>query len=158
MKNKSEHPDDKIPERLRRDMRELYSPPRGVPLEVDMAIVNGAEKRLSKRKGRRNILRWVATGAAAAVIIMALSVSDLWRSRQESSPVDPAKKTAQFVREDIDCSGRVDILDAFTLAKMVEKGGEMPGDWDMNADGVVNKDDVDSIANTAVKVQKGDRS
>ena len=54
------------------------------------------------------------------------------------------------VREDIDRNGRVDILDAFALARQIEAGSGRLPDGDINGDGVVDAGDVDAIALKAV--------
>lgn len=53
-------------------------------------------------------------------------------------------------RADFDRSGRVDILDAFKLAKSIESTKQFDTKCDINGDGLVNRSDVDSIAYVAV--------
>lgn len=57
-------------------------------------------------------------------------------------------------KQDLDRSGRVDILDAFYLARQIEKQLELQNQWDVTGDGNVNQKDVDAIASTAVRVRK----
>ncbi|QOV88910.1 dockerin type I domain-containing protein [Humisphaera borealis] len=74
------------------------------------------------------------------------------------SPASPATRPtvvdASFLRQDIDRSGRVDILDAFTVARGV-KTGKTAASWDANGDGVIDQRDVDQIAAIAVRVKGG---
>ena len=56
---------------------------------------------------------------------------------------------------DVDRNGRVDILDAFKLARHIESAGAVEGKWDMNGDGQVNREDVDIVAFAAVRLDKG---
>ncbi len=56
--------------------------------------------------------------------------------------------------EDVDQNGHGDILDAFQLAKMVQSTNPPDIRWDMNADGAVNREDVDIVANAAVNLRK----
>jgi len=49
----------------------------------------------------------------------------------------------------------VDILDAFKLARHVESAGAVEAKWDFNADGLVNRKDVDAVASAAVRLDKG---
>jgi hypothetical protein len=63
---------------------------------------------------------------------------------------------------DIDRNGRVDILDAFKLARQIESAGRTEANlslreqgWDMNGDGLVNRNDVDLVASAAVRLDKG---
>ena len=59
------------------------------------------------------------------------------------------------MREDFDRDGRVDILDAFALARRIEEGGESSRRWDLNEDGAVDRRDVDAIAMAAVSLERG---
>lgn len=60
-------------------------------------------------------------------------------------------------REDFDRNGRVDILDAFGLARRLE-GAAAPGpEWDLNGDGVVDRRDVDVMAMAAVRIAETPR-
>jgi hypothetical protein len=56
---------------------------------------------------------------------------------------------------DVDLNGRVDILDAFKLAKHIKAGIRPDTKWDINGDGAVNRSDVDAIARAAVRLDKG---
>jgi hypothetical protein len=95
-------------------------------------------------------------------------------TRAASMPLDP---------KDIDHNGRVDILDAFLLARQIKAGGQLGGDrlvlpgvapkagspktdlsrfsgpvspaWDFNGDGVIDQKDVDAVAMSAVKLKGG---
>jgi hypothetical protein len=62
---------------------------------------------------------------------------------------------AAEVASDIDHSGRVDILDAFKLARQIKAGLQPSEKWDMNGDGLVNRKDVDLVAFAAVRLDQG---
>ena len=80
-----------------------------------------------------------------------LSAPPGYAARDEFSSV----KAKQALRkQDLDRSGRVDILDAFYLARQIEKQLELQSQWDVTGDGTVNQKDVDAIASTAVRVRK----
>ena len=66
------------------------------------------------------------------------------------------RQTTTFAREDINHDGRVDILDAFQLARELESGAKPAAD--LNGDGVVDQRDADLIAARAVRLEKGGRS
>ena len=67
-----------------------------------------------------------------------------------------ALKTARaHISVDIDGNGRVDILDAFKLARDIESAEKTEMKWDINGDGFVNRSDVDFIAFAAVRLDKG---
>ena len=57
--------------------------------------------------------------------------------------------------EDFDGNGRVDILDAFALARLVETSAAVADDWDLTGDGAVDGQDVDVIAFAAVSLGRG---
>lgn len=68
------------------------------------------------------------------------------------------EEATSFAREDLNHDGRVDILDAFQLAREVRSGTTLPSNRDLNHDGVVDGRDADLIASDAVKLEKGGRS
>ena len=51
----------------------------------------------------------------------------------------------------------LDILDSFALARELKKGNPLPAYLDVNGDGVVNEQDVNSIASRAVALGKDNR-
>jgi len=158
MTDRTRHSDDdvgpKISRRFDATMKELFEPPVGVPPEVDRAILDRAYKHFRQvpaENGRRKVHRtWFwRVAAAAAVVILAFSL-DL-TTRVEQTPERSGK--AQAV--DIDQNGRVDILDAFKLARQIESAGPTKQDWDLNGDGLVDRHDVDVVAFAAVRLDKG---
>jgi hypothetical protein len=56
---------------------------------------------------------------------------------------------------DIDQNGRLNILDAFKLARNIEAGLHLERTWDINGDGLVNREDVDKVAFAAVSLDRG---
>lgn len=58
-------------------------------------------------------------------------------------------------RDDVNGDGRVNILDAFVLAKALETDGERDGEWDLSGDGRVDGADVELLARAAVSVSGG---
>jgi hypothetical protein len=123
-----------------------------VPAEIDRAIV--AEARAGFLRRRRF---WVAarsvgaTAAAAAAIVLAVVAV---RERRHALPAPVATTRGAAGVGDIDGSGRVDILDAFLLARRVRDGAATPAD-DVTGDGVVDQSDVDRVAGMAVSVGDG---
>ena len=63
-----------------------------------------------------------------------------------------------YVREDLNRDGRVDILDAFQLARQLQSGNDPGAGSDLNSDGEVDRRDVEIIAAQAVRLEKGGRS
>ena len=117
-----------------------------VPPEVDAAIFQRACEHLQSVAGGRRIIRLPRWLAAAAAIILAMIVAGVWFQKQSAPPA--------FVREDLDHNGRVDILDAFALARKVQQGA-VSLEFDMNGDGMVNSQDIDAVAAQAVKLKQG---
>ncbi|OHB78832.1 MAG: hypothetical protein A2Z25_24445 [Planctomycetes bacterium RBG_16_55_9] len=143
--------------KLSADLRALFKTLRSVPPEVDRAVYDRIHRHFAGVKssqGKYRRFRWAAlwkVAAAAAVVIFAFSL-DLTK-RSERVTQRPA--LAEIQAADIDLNGRVDILDAFTLARQIEKTGHVESRWDMNGDGLVDRRDVDTVALAAVRLDKG---
>jgi hypothetical protein len=163
MEHFDEDLDLKASPKLSAGLSALFEPQRPVPPEVDRAVLDRAHNhfvhRESAKSGRR--LRWVGlwkVAAAAAVVIFAFSL-DLTK---KSGPATDRSVPAGIQAIDIDQNGRVDILDAFKLARHIESAGPAEESlslrkqgWDINGDGLVNRDDVDIVAFAAVRLDKG---
>jgi hypothetical protein len=106
-----------------------------------------ARERLKRRGRPVPALRWAAAGAAACLLLAVFLALPTTRRAIEA----PAQmRTA--VQEDLDDNGRVDILDAFALARELESPQAPRKQWDMNGDGAVDGADVDVIAMAAVSL------
>ncbi|HUT28443.1 MAG TPA: dockerin type I domain-containing protein [Sedimentisphaerales bacterium] len=163
MATENQHFDENIDleagQKLSTDLKALFEPQGSVPPQVDRAIMDRANKRFVRR-GRRLVVRWAGSAAAAAaVIILVLLVDPSHKrtSRQAAESFDAGKTSlaAADLPPDIDRSGRVDILDAFKLARHIKAGGQPNKKWDMNGDGLVDRKDVDLVAFAAVRLDKG---
>jgi len=133
---------------FRKDLRALFDPPAGVPQQVDKAILDQARRRLAKPRRLIIPLRW-AVAAAAVIVFGVVLVS----TNHQSSIIDHQSRAESEV--DVDSNGRVDILDAFRLARDIESRGQADTKWDLNGDGVVDRKDVDIVAFAAVRLDKG---
>ncbi len=147
--------DLRIASKLSADLNALFEPKVGVPPEVDRAVMDRAHKHLAPlQSGKRRRLRihwgW-RIAAAAAVIILAFSL-DLTKQPDQTTDSFSLSK-AQAV--DIDRNGRVDILDAFKLARYIESADRTETEWDFNGDGLIDRSDVDVVAFAAVRLDKG---
>ena len=161
MTEKMEHFDEnldlKISPKLSSDLRALFESKQAVPPEIDRTIIHRVHQHFNREgttQTRQRRFRWVAfwkVAAAAAVIIFAFSL-DL---TQKPRPVTGPPVLASFEATDIDLNGRVDILDAFTLARQIENTGHIESEWDINGDGRVDHSDVDTVALAAVRLDKG---
>ena len=116
-----------------------------VPAEVDRKILS-----------RPTRPWWLPLYAAAAVmlavgaglIVFSTGIFDSPRAEQEMMAGAP---------EDIDNSGRVDILDAYLLAKKIKDGEPLDTAWDVDRSGKVDEDDVDYIAKQSVSLGRSGR-
>lgn len=145
--------DFQLSDEFKKDLGNLFKPGDSVPPEIDRAILDKATIRIFGRKKRYRIIRRIGTVAAtAAVIILAFSL-DLSKKPKTQAP---ATSLAQTVSFDIDQSGRVDILDAFKLARNIESNQTgIERGLDMNNDGTIDRKDIDTVALAAVALDKG---
>src|SRR5207248_655242 len=97
--------------RLTEDLRRLYGPAVHVPLGVDREVLRAARRGLRRSVTRVFLIRWAAGTAAAAALLTAAILT--WKPGHHVG-AGPARVLA---RADLDGSGRVDILDAFMLAR-----------------------------------------
>ena len=141
-------------ERLRDDLRFLYRRTPPVPPEIDRAVLSQGPPQGTQRLGRRVIRLRVAAAVAAALLLVATGVWLVPQLRSPSAPKDSGEVAGQAAAPSLDFDGskRVDILDAFWLARRIEAKGAMDSRWDLNGDGVVNQADVDIVARAAVRV------
>ena len=163
--------DDREPHisgRLGKDLRDLFQPPGSVPARVDKAILDQVHRRIAKPRRLVIRLQWAA-GLAAAAAVVVLGVV-LFKVVTPDSDPGPQSRLPRFARNDmirnpqssrpalaegradVDGNGRVDILDAFRLARDIEARGPADLRWDLNGDGRVDKDDVDLVALAAVRL------
>jgi len=146
--------DRHVSDRLRQDLRGLFEPPGAVPARVDKIILDQARRRLAKPRRLIIRLRWAA-GIAATAAVVTIGVI-LYQGPNHQSLIINHQSVAEG-RADVDGNGRVDILDAFQLARRVEARGPVAPQWDLNGDGRVDKDDVDLVARAAVRLGAGFR-
>jgi len=155
MTEKKEHFDEdldlRISPKLSEDFNALFKPQFSVPPELDRAIMDKAQQRLVQRHWRQRVFRHISLwriAAAAAVIIFAFSLN----LTQKPGPTTSQSNLVEAQAIDIDRNGRVDILDAFKLARHIESANRTDKKWDINEDGVVNGKDVDLVASAAVSL------
>lgn len=143
--------DLRISPKLSEDLNTLFKPQFSVPPELDRAIMDQANRRLVQRHWRHRIFHHISIwriAAAAAVIIFAFSLN----LTQKPGPSTSRSVLVGAQAVDIDRNGRVDILDAFKLARHIESANRTDKKWDINEDGVVNGKDVDLVASAAVSL------
>jgi hypothetical protein len=133
---------EELTTRLTRSLEPLAIPPERKRAVLDLARERAAAIRASAgRRPRRSlrVLAWAVPLAAAAVVALVFLVSGL------QPPATPAasESVAVAVPDDINGDGRIDILDAFALARAIEADAAA-GD----------RSDVDRVAMTAVAITK----
>jgi hypothetical protein len=124
-----------------------------VPPNVDEAVLSRARRHLSQAKRRstiRPLAPWVAL--AASIAMGAWLILTLPRFKSDSGPGELAGRKESVPRI------QVDIFDAFSLARLLERGQKVDLRFDFNGDGVVDRRDVEAMARQAVRLEKGGRS
>lgn len=140
--------DPLIPEELTADLRAVFTPSAIDTAQLDQRIQAGVEQQLgSPRRGNRLITtRWPL--AAAAGLLLAVT---LWALRPTPRQ-GPTPLKATQITHDVDANGRIDILDAFIVARALDHNQPTSPAWDVNADGAVDHADVTNIAQAAVSL------
>jgi hypothetical protein len=170
-------------ERAATDLGRLPAPI-PVPPEREAAILSMARERAAevRRKStvdsrqstaRRGTLWRVVPWAAAASLALVVG-GTIWLNRTSESEAPPpimatapkafrppgppaAPRVARVVAagpDDLNSDGRVDIVDAYLMARSIERGRSERA-WDRNRDGRVDRGDVDRIAFAVVSLRRG---
>ncbi|HVP11117.1 MAG TPA: dockerin type I domain-containing protein [Phycisphaerae bacterium] len=153
-RHSDDEPELRLPAGLVDDLKRLYTPPGTVPRGVDDAVGERAWRHCDGLRARRRIRWWGRIGVAAAAVFLIFFLRDVWQGpKVQPVALPPIVGLADFNRD-----GHINILDAFALARMLERGGPVDQTWDFNHDGVVDRADVDAIAMAAVRLDGGTTS
>ena len=153
-KHYDENLDLRVSQKFSEDLNILLKPQFSIPPEIDRAVMDKVCQQFARKHWSQRILRHIniwRIAAAAAVIILAFSLN----LTQKPGPTTSQSLLVEARVVDIDENGRVDILDAFKLARYVESAEHTEKKWDINGDGLINSNDVDLVASTAVRLDKG---
>jgi hypothetical protein len=151
----TDHDDDSnetpAPPRLIAALRRTQANRVFVPPATDDAVLRAAQNHFAPGKLRGSValthwFRWLAF-ATACLLLCAVAYR---LTRPGSFPA--------HAQEDLNRDGRVDILDAFQLARQLQARDNPATGPDLNGDGEVDQRDVEIIAAQAVKLEKGGRS
>ena len=126
-----------------RQVQGLYRKVGTVPPGRDRAILELARRELHRVKVRKLARPRLWWSAAAAALLVSAGVA-LW--------LPPGRDP-----RDIDRSGGVDIVDAYTLALRVRSGEPLDLRWDLNHDGVVDRKDAEVVAKESVSLARWTR-
>lgn len=168
--NPVESTEDLLSEDFKSFLGSRYGSSPAVSASVDEEILRLAKSHLPQKEsggsvGRWNVLFWVRAAAASSMVAAGLGsvmVLNQYALQEDGSAVAdrsgaPGMRAPDLVvrneprsAEDFDRSGRVDILDAFAVARMIRDGRNLDLRSDVNSDGRVDLEDVDLIANKAV--------
>ncbi len=132
-----------LPAKLSKELKSLYTSPRIIPSQVDDAILAAAHEHLASVTESRRIVQFPRWLAAAAVVALAAVLGSLLFFN---------RRLPEVAREDINRDGRVDVLDAFDLARGLQQGSAADRLFDINGDGVVDQEDIKTITRLAVKL------
>ena len=129
-----------------------------VPQSADSAVMAIIDRQVGERKRKASagrvfvFLRRVGAVAAAAAIVVGLGV---WFYPGSSGPAAKPVIVSVVTHEaDIDGDGKVDVVDAYLLARKL-KAGDVDIACDLNHDGSVDDKDVEVIAKLAVSLSEG---
>ncbi len=133
--------ESRLGDELRGELRSLEVE---APADADSAARAVVRNRAAeiRRAAFRSRRYWPAWAAAAALLLGLGS----WLA---------LSSTRRPLRGDVDGSGRVDIVDAYLLARRLETQGELEKHWDLTGDGRVNVSDVTAVAERSVSLSEG---
>jgi len=153
MNDRHSNDDLAAPPKLVAALQSRRQQPLFIPPTLDEAVLGAARRHLEKRPTPG--FRWLhlmPSFAAAVVLLIVLLVA------QFVARTGHRNTSESLARQDINHDGRVDILDAFALARQLKTGTSAGPELDINGDGVVDEKDAAAIAAQAVKLDRPGRS
>ncbi len=144
--------DEGGPPSLRSALSGLYGTGPAISRALDERVLGMAREQHARRIRMRWVMRY-AIGSVAAAAAVILVVINLPRNQGTS---ESGKAAAVAVAEDLNRDGKLDILDAYLLAKRLADQQPLAKEWDVNGDGVIIGKDVDAVALAAVKLKLED--
>ena len=150
-----------LPDSVKAGLKNRYGPVPAVPSEIDHAILADARRHFEQhgpatlrpaRRRRVSAWQWTAiasTVAAACVVLFTLRPPQPNQESRVAARWD-ASSLDDELRSDVDLNGRVDILDAFVMARQLRDGSTEARD--VNHDGRFDGLDIDLVAREAVKL------
>jgi len=150
-KNLDQWADQGGPPQLRAGLSSLFAAP-SIGRDVDDQIIAAVRQQAIARHRMRWVIRYAlgSVAAAAAVLLIAIKTS------HHDQPIVNHPAASVATADDLNHDGKLDILDAYFMARKVAAREPLTSEWDFNHDGTVDTKDVDVIAFSAVKLKGGD--
>jgi hypothetical protein len=145
--------DSPAPPKLIAALRQTQSRRVFVPRTIDESVLRTAREHLvpAQRRSPSAFTLWCRRLAIATACLLVCAAAYWLIQISQNRP-------QAFAREDLNRDGRVDILDAFLLARQLQSGDKPGPTLDLNGDGVVDHRDAETIAAQVVKLEKAGRS
>ena len=139
------------PPGLRVGLTSIYGSMPAIGRSMDERILNAVRQESIRRNRMRWVIRYAigSVAAAAAVILIAIKMT------HHDQPTINNSTASVATTEDVNHDGKLDILDAFLMARKVAANEPLTKEWDFNHDGTVDTKDVDVVALAAVKLKGG---
>lgn len=145
--------EDATPEPLLRALRALAPPAVG---SDPGSFLAEARRHFAAVRHRRRRMALAACSSAAALLLLAFAGWQWQASSRPEEDLSVASRSGPLVG-DLDRNNRIDILDAFALARALDRG-EAPGPGsasaDLSGDGRVDRADVEALARRAVALDR----
>ncbi|MBX2850579.1 MAG: hypothetical protein KTR15_02390 [Phycisphaeraceae bacterium] len=159
---------DTLPPAIIDALRDIDGPAVLPDAQRDADVLSGARQHLAQAapvdRKRRNLRLFFAGGAggaiaAAAMVAFVVFVGNPFAKQADPNlaavtPNSPQPTLAQ--PGDLDANGSIDILDAYALAKQIDRG-QASTETDLNGDGRIDQSDIDWIANRSVALNTGEQ-
>jgi hypothetical protein len=101
--------------------------------------------------------KWAAA-AVMGVLVCVVSFNLLYEKDKSAETIlsKQVSTVSAGLSKDIDGNGRIDIIDAYLLNNSLKNGSATSKQLDMNRDGLINNEDIDDIAYTAVSLKRSE--
>jgi hypothetical protein len=138
--------------------------PNEIPESVDNFMLGHIKERSREIRRDRKVVhlfpryKWAAT-AVMGVLICVVSINLLYEKDKPTEKILSNHITdvsAVQSAKDIDGNGKVDIIDAYLMSKKITNQAVTSKQLDMNMDGLINNEDIDDIAYTAVSLKRSE--
>ena len=142
-----------LPPRLRDAIARMHESVVPVPTELDDSILADAKRSFHHRRRAWMVIGRFSIGIATAALV-AIALRVLMAAPSSHPPTAMVQPPRLYQIADVNHDGRVDILDAYIVARKIAHHEPLDPAWDINGDGVVDQKDVDLIATLAVQATR----